>query len=151
MSRLMDMKASALGLVLAGAAVAAVGAQGPGEPHRYLTMGLMTVGATEAISFNVSFDDHSEEPPATVQLNLFDHSGTLMKSKVATLAPGQSATLVLKAPGKYRAQAVDLNPPSSPNGRRSLVGCAEVSIDEFTTVKRVVCLHLPRQPVDVGP
>ena len=99
MLKTMGMKASALGLVLAGAAVVAVGAQGTGEPHRYLTLGLLTVGATEAISFHVSFDDYSEEPPATVQLNSSIRAGTLMKSRVVTLAPGQSATLAHTSAG----------------------------------------------------
>jgi hypothetical protein len=74
-----------------------------------------------------------------------------MKSKVVTLAPGQSATLVSKVPGKYRAQAVELNAPLKPSGRRAVVGCAEVSIDDFTTVNRITCLPLPEKPLPGGP
>ena len=139
------MRASALGLVLAAAAVGAAGAQEP-EP-RYLTLGLLTVGAGEALGFHVSFDDHSQEPPAIVQLNLFDQEGTLVRSRVVTLAPGQSATLLLRAAGKYRAQAVVFGSPVNPSGRREVVGCAEMSIDDFTTVNRIVCQRLPDKDI----
>jgi hypothetical protein len=143
------MRASALGLVLAGVAVVAVGAQQP-QP-RYLSMGLLTVGAGEAMSFNLSLDDDDEASPAIVQMNLFDQSGTLMRSRVVTLAPGQSATLPLRASGKFRAQAVEINPPSEPSGRRTMVGCVEITIDDFTTVNRITCLKIPDKNIPGGP
>ena len=139
------MRTSVVGLVLAAAAVGAVGAQTP-EP-RYLTLGLLTVGATEALSFHVTYDNDSDQPPATVQLNLLDHMGTLVRSKVVTLAPGQSATLSLRAQGKYRGQAVVFDSVANPSGRREVVGCAEVSIDDFTTVNRIVCQRLPDKDI----
>jgi hypothetical protein len=142
------IRASALGLALTAVAVGAVGAQGT-EP-RYLTLGLLTVGATEALSFHVSFDDYSDQPPATVQMNILDQSGTLVRSKVVTLTPGQSATLSLRASGKYRGQAVT-GSLVNPSGRRELVGCAEVSIDDFTTVNRIVCQRLPDKNIPVNP
>jgi hypothetical protein len=143
------MKASALGLVLAALAVAAVGAQQP-EP-RFLTLGLLTVGTGEAILFNISHEDNSQALPAVVQMHLLDPNGAPVRTRTVTLAPGQSATLALRASGRFRPQAVNINPPSEPSSRRALVGCAEITKDDFTTVNRITCMQLPERPVPVGP
>lgn len=148
MLKILGMRA-ALGLVLAGLAVGAVGAQQP-EP-RFLTLGLLTVGTGEGILFNMSLEEDSQGPPAIVQMNLIDQSGVVVRSRVVTLAPGQSATLPYTVPGRYRPQAVIFTPSSEQSGRRAVVGCAEIGKNDFTTLNRITCMHLPERPVPVGP
>jgi hypothetical protein len=141
-------KAAALGLLLSGVVVGVAGAQVATRFERVgsTTTGVFTVAPGEAISFNVALDDDLAGPVGQVQMRLYDDAGNVRKSKLVTLAPGQSATLPWAKPGRYRAQFDVLESAESRSDRREVAGTVEVHGPDDLVARHVCSQNVPTAP-----
>jgi hypothetical protein len=130
-------------LLLIGVAVGAVGAQTIPALFvtQYVTTGLFTVREGESVAFNVSLDEaRSSQVSSTVNLRLYNAAGTIVTSRQVRLAPGQSAILPYRTPGRYRAHAEVLEPGEVFSSRRIVVGTVEIGrVDDLTAPIRFAC------------
>jgi len=109
---------------------------------QFLNTGLFTIGKGETALFNVTLDDHPDQPAANVMMQLLDRRGALVARQAVVLAPGQSATLRYDVPGVYRAHAEIVSPDVTFTNRRRLLTTLEIIGDLFggLTMPRVyVC------------
>ena len=120
-------------LLVVGIVTGAAGAQAVQllQPSSFLNTGLFTLAKGEVVLYNVSLDDERGGPPANVLMQLIDPRGVTVVRQVATLAPGQSATLKYDVPGVYRAHAEIVSGPGTPSDRRRLITSLEILGDPF--------------------
>ena len=132
-------------LLLIGIAVGAAGAQGIealDDMLRTEVMGtsLFTVLPDEKAEFNVTLEDPEGGPSSSVVMRLIDPAGTVVARKVVSLAPGQSATLRHRVPGRYRAQAVLFDPVGVFADLRTVASTVEIGgAGDLTAKPRFVC------------
>jgi hypothetical protein len=112
------------------------------QPSTFLNTGLFTLGKGEVALYNVSLDENRGGPAANVVMQLIDPKGVTVVRQLATLAPGQSATLRYDVPGVYRAHAEIVSGTGTLSDRRRLITSLEILGDPFggLTIPRVyVC------------
>ena len=101
------------------------------QPPSFLNTGLFTLGKGETALFNVTLDDDRGGPAANVVMQLIDPRGVIVVRQLATLAPGQSATLKYDVPGVYRAHAQIVSAAGEFSDRRALITTLEILGDPF--------------------
>lgn len=136
------VKSIAAGLVMAGVAAGAVGAQVLllDQGVQYLNCGPGTVGPNEHLRFHVSLDDNRPAEATRVRQLIFDPQGNVVARKDVALPAGHTSTLQLVpgAAGPYRAHADVLDTTFSLTDRRSYSATVE-AIDQLTGAIRTVC------------
>ena len=140
MFRTVVTKGSAVGLLLAGVLIGAAGAQVVGaiQLSRVIITGPFTVFDGETVNLHVARDSRSPTASATVRLSLFDTKGSVVGSKVVTLAPGQSATLAHGVAGRFHGEVEVFE--SAPGERGIVESTVEVgTVNDLTTRPRFVC------------
>ena len=115
-------------LLVVGIVAGAAGAQAVQLllPPSFLNTGLFTLGKGETALFNVTLDDNRDGAPANVLMQLIDPQGVTVARQMATLSPGQSATLKYDIPGIYRAHAQIVSGSGEPSDRRRLLMTLEI-------------------------
>ena len=106
--------------------------------YKVLNSGLTTVNDHETIKFHFTLEDKEGMPPAIVQMQLLNETGSVVASKIVTLDPGHSATLEDSSAGLRRAHADIVDAVSQVTTRRAAVGTVEVH-DTLTKIVRPVC------------
>ena len=132
-------------LLVTGIVVGAAGIQAAQLlllPPSFLNVGLFTLAKGETAHFNVTLDDDRGGPTANVVMQLIDPRGVIVVRQLATLGPGQSATLKYDVPGTYRAHAQIVSASGVLSDRRTLITTLEILGDPFgglTIPRTYVC------------
>jgi hypothetical protein len=98
------------------------------ENAQFMNTGLFQLTSGAEVNLYVSLDDNPGGPPAKVLLQAFDEAGTSVARREVVLGVGQSTTLRVVGPGRFRGHATITELSSGPlTERRTAAASAEIN------------------------
>jgi hypothetical protein len=93
---------------------------------RFVNSGLFSLRGDDRAQFHVTLDDTRAGAPGTVLLQFLDEQGTVVARRETVLQAGQSTSLRVAGPGRFRAHARLMDSTFDVTSRRTVVGSVEV-------------------------